>query len=100
MSPKQAGIRNDTEDDIMVSVRMPMELYWKLREYETKNHYIDTSEALRSILRKRYSEMKNPLIGELRGIKKMISEKMENDPQSKVIREIEELKRLLGGMGQ
>jgi metal-responsive CopG/Arc/MetJ family transcriptional regulator len=89
---------NSNEDDIMISVRMPIELYKKLKEYEKSNHYIDTSEAVRSIIRKKYSEMKNPLMGELRGIKKMIIHKMENDPQSKVIKEIEELKRLLEGM--
>jgi len=98
MSSKADSNETSSEDDIMISVRMPIELYRKLKEWEKSNHYIDTSEAIRSILRKKYTEMKNPLIGELRGIKKMIVQKMEQDPQTKVIREIEELRKLLEGL--
>ncbi|MFT4309475.1 MAG: hypothetical protein ACMXYL_03230 [Candidatus Woesearchaeota archaeon] len=86
------------EEDIIISVRMPVELYNKLREYESKGHYIDTSEAVRSIIRKKYSVSKNPMIGELRGIRKMILERMDNNPQSQVARELEELRKLLEGM--
>jgi Arc/MetJ-type ribon-helix-helix transcriptional regulator len=97
MTPEDIAEKK-AEDDLMISVRMPIELYRKLKDWEKKNHYIDTSEAIRSILRKKQAEMKNPLIGELRGIRKMIVQKMESDPQSKVIREIEELRKLLEGM--
>ena len=44
----------NNEEDIMISVRMPIELYRKLKDYEKSGHYIDTSEAIRSIIRKKY----------------------------------------------
>jgi len=44
--------------DLIISVRMPASLVKELKELSEKNHYMDLSEELRSVLRDKCTEYK------------------------------------------
>ena len=82
----------------IVSVRMPVSLYSLLKEKSQSHHYLDISEALRSVCRKKYEQSKSPLLTEIGSIKQLVSEKLKGQESAKVLEELQELKRLLGGL--
>jgi len=59
--------------DKIVSVRMPKALVIELKEVASKNHYLDVSETIRSLLRKRWLEQKKPHKAKLNQIKQNLS---------------------------
>lgn len=59
--------------DQIVSVRMPMNMIKELRDIAEKNHYLDVSEEIRSLLRDRWLENKDPYSMKLLAIKENIS---------------------------
>lgn len=71
--------------DVLISARVPASLVLELKEFSQKNHYMDLSEAVRSILRRKWEEHSDPLayeVGQLRRsiqdeLKKGIAEKSE-----------------------
>jgi Arc/MetJ-type ribon-helix-helix transcriptional regulator len=58
----------------MVSVRMPSSLLEELKEVSEKNHYLDVSDTIRSILRERWLEEKDPYRSKVNEIKKQFSD--------------------------
>jgi len=46
--------------DQIVSVRMPVSLLNELKELAEKNHFLDVSEEIRSILRSKWMSQKDP----------------------------------------
>jgi len=82
----------------MISVRMPISLYALLKERSQEHHYLDISEALRGVCRRRYEQSRNPLLNEIGTIRKLVDEKLENQESSKVLKELQDLKKLLGGL--
>ena len=47
-------------NEVLVSVRMPESLFSKLKELAEKEHCLDVSEELRSIIRKEWLKATNP----------------------------------------
>lgn len=59
--------------DKIISVRMPSSLINELKELAEKNHYLDVSEEIRSLLREKYLEYKDPYAIKLFAIKENIT---------------------------
>jgi len=86
-------------DDVLVSVRMPHSLVQRLREAAEHEHYLDTSEAIRSIVRKRWFAATNPELSELTKLREDIStalqKKSEREVTQRVIRELDAIKKTI-----
>jgi Arc/MetJ-type ribon-helix-helix transcriptional regulator len=78
--------------DKVVSVRMPQPLVEELREIAEENHFLDLSEELRHLLRKRWLRHKDPYSYRLDAIRHGI--KKEKLPD-RVMSLKKDLKRLL-----
>ena len=62
-------------NDVMVSIRMPEGLLLRLRRLAEQEQFMDVSEEVRSIVRKRWMQFTNPELfvnNELERIKEMI----------------------------
>jgi metal-responsive CopG/Arc/MetJ family transcriptional regulator len=82
--------------DVLVSVRMPSTLVNELRALAEKNHFMDLSEEIRSIVRQKCLEHASPYNLQLKKIVKDIEEevtKKENVQTKKEL--ISNLKNLL-----
>ena len=86
-------------NDILVSVRMPSSLLSKLKELAEKEHYMDLSDAIRSITRKNWLKAMYPELLELKRLRKEvvdeIKKKSEKEISKKVIDELNEIKEIL-----
>ena len=84
-------------NDILVSVRMPSSMLLKLKELVKKEHFMDLSDEIRSITRKRWLAFKNPELVEIKNLRKDIlkevRKKSENEIRKKVINELNEIKK-------
>lgn len=78
--------------DQVVSVRMPVSLVEELKELAEKNHYMDVSEELRSVLREKWLSHKDPYKVHLSEIKESVARKTYPD-KIKTLKK--NLKRLL-----
>ena len=63
-------------NDAMVSVRLPRSLVTALKAVAAQNHYLDQSEAIRSILRQKMAESSNPVAHELRELRSSIHDEL------------------------
>jgi hypothetical protein len=83
--------------DHIVSVRMPHALFEKLSALATQQHYLDVSECLRSITRKRCLELTLPYSSELSAIRNEVSlafsHKAESTRKEQLVRD---LRKILG----
>ncbi|MBD3203935.1 ribbon-helix-helix protein, CopG family [Candidatus Woesearchaeota archaeon] len=59
--------------DKIVSVRMPESLVKELKALAEKNHYLDISEEIRSILRDKWMKHSDPYSDELKKIRKNLA---------------------------
>ncbi len=59
--------------DKIVSVRMPASLVSELKNIAEKDHYLDVSEAIRSMLRKKWLEQRQPGKAKLMEVKQSLS---------------------------
>jgi Arc/MetJ-type ribon-helix-helix transcriptional regulator len=59
--------------DHIVSVRMPESLVEELRTLSEKNHYLDVSELIRSLLREKWLEHSDPYSVQLLAIRENLS---------------------------
>ena len=71
-------------NDVMVSVRRPKSLLSALKELSKKHHYLDLSEMVRSIVRKKWLQNTNPEMFEL----KMLRESIEGEIKKKSIEKV------------
>ncbi len=55
--------------EVLVSVRIPSRLVKELKTVAKENHFLDLSEAMRSIIRKRWHRDENPMLYEIEQIK-------------------------------
>jgi len=89
----------NTNKNKLVSVRLPSSLVEELRVLAEKNHYLDVSELIRSVLRQRWFGQKDPLsyqIKKLRDdIEQDISNKASHEVNLQLIEELERIKRSL-----
>jgi len=72
--------------DVMISVRMPEGLVNELKELAKSKHFMDLSEEVRSIVRERWLESKDPYLYE---VKKLRSE-IKSELKDKIIKRSEE----------
>ena len=72
----------------MVSVRMPKSLLKKLEELVKKHHFLDLSEEVRSIIRKKWLEASKPELFEIRKIGEDIGKELRKKSEEKIQEEI------------
>ena len=81
--------------DVMVSVRMPKSLLDKLNAYVKANDYLDLSESIRSIVRKKWMEHTNPELMEMKKLREDIKDELQQATIKKVRHEVNnELKKI------
>jgi len=82
--------------DIMVSIRIPESLLNELKESSKKKHYMDVSEEVRTIVRDRWQEAKNPELMELKKLKESIKHELQKKKQKlltlELVKELESIK--------
>ena len=85
--------------DVMVSVRMPTSLLEELKSRSKREHYLDPSEMLRSIIRKEWMAATNPELAELKhlrhGIEQTLKENVQSKIQEQVKKELEKIHQQL-----
>ena len=81
--------------DVMVSIRLPKKLLEELQNTARKNHYMDLSEAVRSILRQKWEENADPLSYEVGKLRQIIKEELKrNIAEKSEQRLVEELRKI------
>jgi len=87
------------QNNVLVSIRMPKTLVKEFREVSKKDHYLDVSEAIRSVLRQKYVELKAPEAFELKMLRNEISDSIRNNAikqdQKSFLRKLDKIKRIL-----
>lgn len=81
----------------MISVRIPTALLEELKEASKKDHFLDTSEAVRSIIRARWMKQKDPMAYELTRLRKDISKSISSKSQEDVLDELRRIRDSLLG---
>ena len=82
-------------DDVMVSIRMPESLLEELNREVKDGHYIDVSELLRTIVRRRWNRQMQPELSLLRKLRTEIADDLKAISKEKVQKEVnKELKRI------
>ncbi|MBW2997318.1 hypothetical protein KY349_03185 [Candidatus Woesearchaeota archaeon] len=89
-------------NNLLVSLRIPKSLFTELQKLSEKNHFLDVSEQVRSIVRERWQEAKDPQAYQIKKLRKEISQaltkKTEEKAQQQLVKELERIKEsLLGG---
>ncbi len=83
----------------IVSVRLPESMVKELNDSIKKDHYLDLSEAIRSIVRKKWMEWKDPRayqIKQLReDIKGVLEEKKETNRDMDLLSELEKIRDMI-----
>jgi metal-responsive CopG/Arc/MetJ family transcriptional regulator len=76
---------------------MPSSLIDELKDISIKNHYMDVSEAMRSLLRERWLEEKSPAQAKISELKKSVSKITDEEKikaMKKTLKLLEELNEL------
>ena len=82
-------------NDIMVSIRMPEGLILKLRKLAEIEHFMDVSEEIRSIVRKRWTQAVNPELFELKKLREDIKDEVRKKSSKRIVEEVNnELERI------
>lgn len=84
-------------NEVLVSIRMPRSMLLKLKELAKKDHFMDLSEEIRSITRKKWLSSTNPELFEIQNLRKDIikevKKKSKNEIRKKIINELNEIKK-------
>ncbi len=86
--------------NVMISVRIPTSLVEELKESVKKDHFLDLSEAVRSIIRDKYTEGKDPQAHELRRLRKEIASNIDKKNQAELIVELKKIRDSILKNGQ
>ncbi|MBD3164472.1 hypothetical protein GF323_04680 [Candidatus Woesearchaeota archaeon] len=79
----------------IVSIRMPESMVKSLKAAIKEGHYLDLSEAVRSIVRKRWLEWKDPAVFQIKKLRADIKEAVRDSSQkSKEELLLDELRRI------
>jgi Arc/MetJ-type ribon-helix-helix transcriptional regulator len=76
----------------MISVRIPSSLVDELRDVSQKDHFMDLSEAVRSIIRKRWMSAKDPLSVRIDHLREEIIGNISKSSQETLVRELERIR--------
>ena len=69
-------------NDVIVSIRIPNSLLLELRALSEKKHFLDVSEGVRSIVRKKWLSAVSPDIMVLKEIKENIKEEIKKKKEA------------------
>lgn len=87
----------------MVSIRMPASLVGKLRKISGQEDFLDLSECVRSIVRKKWMQHTNPELEQIKKLREEIElevrKKSIERVQEEVSKELEKIKKQLTGGG-
>ena len=87
--------------EVMVSIRMPRSLLQELKDIAQEEHFLDLSELVRSVTRKKWMQHTRPELYELQklrtGIEAEIKRKGTLQIQRQVNKELEKIKSKLKG---
>ncbi|HII16826.1 TPA: hypothetical protein HA361_02840 [Candidatus Woesearchaeota archaeon] len=81
----------------IVSVRIPKSLLEEFRSSSKGDHFMDISEAVRSVIRDNWAKHRDPAAFELQKLRKDIADNLAAKQQEKVIAELEKLRESLIG---
>jgi len=76
----------------MISVRIPEDLLKEFKEIADKDHYMDLSEAVRSIIRKNWLQQKDPASYQLKQLRKDIADNVAKKGQEELIEELKKIR--------
>jgi len=83
-------------NDLVVSIRIPNSLLLELKSLSEKNHFLDVSEQVRSIVRKKWLSAVSPDLMALKELKEDIKEEIKKKSKKaiteKVLKELENIK--------
>ncbi|MBN1544880.1 hypothetical protein JW898_05470 [Candidatus Woesearchaeota archaeon] len=83
----------------LVSIRIPKSLFSELQKLAETNHYLDVSEQVRSIVRERWQEAKEPQAYQLKKLRNEIAEAMKTKTEAVAQQHlIDELERIKEGI--
>ena len=71
-------------NEVLVSVRMPESLLLKLKELAEKQHYMDVSEEIRSIVRKNWFKSLYPELLEIKRLRQDILDEIKKKSEKEV----------------
>lgn len=87
-------------NEILVSIRIPESLLNKVKKDTEKNHFMDVSENIRSVVRKKWFESLYPELNEIKRLRKDIFEELkkknEQEISKKIISELDLIKKEIG----
>ena len=83
----------------VVSVRLPLSLVEELHDVGHKDHYKDTSDAIRSLLREKWKESRDPATYQLKSLRSQISQSLKDEVirrnQAELIKELQSIREML-----
>jgi Arc/MetJ-type ribon-helix-helix transcriptional regulator len=81
--------------DVMVSIRLPRPLVSEIKKATEKEHYLDLSEAIRSIVRDNWLKYNHPEMYHLSRLREEIKQELKKKAEKSVKKEvISELKKI------
>jgi Arc/MetJ-type ribon-helix-helix transcriptional regulator len=82
--------------DVIVSVRMPRTMLDRLKELAGKNHYMDVSDEIRSVIREKTAQYASPYTQDVKRIVDDLQEELrDREKKDKRGEAIVQLKKLL-----
>ncbi len=88
----------------IVSVRIPQSMVADLKGKVKESHFLDLSEAVRSVVRKRWLEWKDPNTFQIKrlreDIKEVIKEKTKTSKEELLLNELERIRQMLSEGGE
>lgn len=81
----------------IVSIRIPKSLTKKLKDYAFKKHFMDVSEVVRTLLRNRWMEYRDPYTSQVKGLrndlKSRIIKSTDKNNYSNILKELDMIKK-------
>ncbi len=83
----------------IVSLRIPKSLLEEFKSVSEKDHFLDLSDAVRSVIRKKWLEISDPYSYHVKKLRKEIKEavdhKKDDKKQQMLLHELEKIKELI-----
>ncbi len=85
----------------IVSIRIPKTLLHELKQKTIHQHYLDTSEFVRGIVRKRFLRDQNPIAYELKSLQTQLTTELKAKDQEQqkawLLKQLEDIKATMEG---
>jgi Arc/MetJ-type ribon-helix-helix transcriptional regulator len=76
----------------MVSIRIPKSLVAELKKISDTQHFLDVSEAVRSIVRNKWLQHKDPIAFQIAALRKEISSNLKERENDNLIQALEQIR--------